>query len=128
MTDQSTQTNKLLSCSFCDKSNDKVGYLIVGPEDNRICDLCVDRFCLFIDNPAYMGVEDENVQCSFCTQNKNEVGKIIPASAIAILEVSIGDTDFDEVFESNRDISKLCICDKCIDACCEILQEIQEIN
>ena len=113
---ETTQINNLLCCSFCKKSNDKVGYLIVGPDDNLICDLCIEQFCQYLDNPAYVGIQDETVHCTFCTQSRTEVGSIIPASDLEIEGIAL------------PHIANLCICDRCIDTCCEILQEMQEIN
>ncbi len=100
---ESTQTNSGLFCSFCHQDNDKVGYLIVGPEDSKICDLCVDEFYEFIADPEFVGVEDETITCSFCNQNKSEVEHLIPGNDVYI-------------------------CDKCLDTCSEILQEIIETN
>jgi ATP-dependent Clp protease ATP-binding subunit ClpX len=43
-TTQSVKQEKLLRCSFCDKSSNQVKYLVSGPEAKKIyiCDECVE--------------------------------------------------------------------------------------
>lgn len=70
MAEKSTQTNNRLFCSFCNKDNNKVGYLIVGPNDNTICDLCVELFYGYLDDPDYIGTVDKAINCSFVVLTK----------------------------------------------------------